>query len=74
MKSHHFESSHILVDIIILYYFYSWTEELHKKGINEPDSYDGVVSHPEWDVLECEVKWASGSNTASKASGRSGEK
>ena len=33
-------------------------EELYKKDLNEPDYYDGVVSHPEPDILECEVKWA----------------
>ena len=35
-----------------------YTEELYKKDINELDYYDGVVSHPEPDILECEVKWA----------------
>ena len=37
-----------------------WKEytELHKKGLNEPDYYDGVVSHPEPDILEYKVKWA----------------
>ena len=33
-------------------------EELYKKDLNEPDYYDGVISHPESDILECEVKWA----------------
>ena len=33
------------------------TEELYKKGINDPDNYDGVVTHLEPDILECEVKW-----------------
>ena len=33
-------------------------EELYKKDLNEPDYYDGTVSHPEPDILECEVKWA----------------
>ena len=33
-------------------------EELYKKDTNEPDYYDGVVSHPEPDILECKVKWA----------------
>ena len=32
--------------------------ELYKKDLNEQDYYDGVVSHPEPDILECEVKWA----------------
>ena len=44
-------------------------EELYKKDLNEPDKYDGVVSHPELDILECEVKWALGSTAVNKASG-----
>ena len=36
-------------------------EELYKKDLNEPDNYDGVVSHPELDILESEVKCALGS-------------
>ena len=43
-------------------------EELYKKDINEPDFYLGVVSHPEPDILECEVKWALGSTAVNKAS------
>ena len=35
-----------------------YMEELYKKDLNEPDYYDGMVSHPEPDILECEVKWA----------------
>ena len=34
------------------------TEEVYKKEFNEPGNYDGVVSHPEPDILEGEVKWA----------------
>ena len=34
-----------------------YTEELYKKEFNEPGNYDGVVSYPEPDILECEVKW-----------------
>ena len=48
-----------------------YTEELYKKEFNEPGNYDGVVSHPEPDILECEVDWALG-NTAVKASGCDG--
>ena len=33
-----------------------YTEELYKKGLNDPDNHDGVVTHPELDILECEVK------------------
>ena len=32
--------------------------ELHKKGLNDPDNHDGMVTHLEPDILECEVKWA----------------
>ena len=45
-----------------------YTEELYKKDLNEPDNHDGVVSHPEPDVLESEVKWALGSTAVNKAS------
>ena len=34
------------------------TEELHKKGLNDPDNHDGVVTHLEPGILECEVNWA----------------
>ena len=44
-------------------------EELCKKDPNELDYYDGVVSHPEPDILEREVKWALGSTAVNKASG-----
>ena len=49
-----------------------WQEytELYKKGLNDPDNHDGVVTHLELDILECEVKWALGSVTMNKASGR----
>ena len=40
-----------------------------KKGFIDPDSHDGVLTHLEPDILECEVKWALGSSTANKASG-----
>ena len=33
------------------------TEELYKKDLNEPDNHDGVITHPEPDILRCEVKW-----------------
>ena len=45
------------------------TKKLHKKGLNDPDNHDGVVTRLEPDILEHEVKWASGSITMSKASG-----
>ena len=48
------------------------TEELCKKDLNESDYYNGVVSHPEPDILESEVKWAIGSTAVNKASGCNG--
>ena len=46
-----------------------YTEELYKKDLHDPDDHDGVITHLEPDILECEVKWALGSNTTNKASG-----
>ena len=46
--------------------------ELHKKDIHDPDNQDGVITHLEPDILECEVKWAIGSITTNKASGGDG--
>ena len=40
-----------------------YTEELYKKDLNDSDKYDGVVTHLEPDILECEVTWALGSIT-----------
>ena len=48
-----------------------YTEELYKKD-NDPDNCDGVITHLEQDILECEVKWALGSITTNKASGGDG--
>ena len=47
-----------------------WQEytELYKKYLNDPDKYDGVITHLESDILECKVKWAWGIITANKAS------
>ena len=45
-----------------------YTEELYKKDLHDPDNHDGVKIHLEPDILECEVKWALGSNTTNKAS------
>ena len=45
-----------------------YTEELYKKHLHDPDNYDGVITHLEPDILECEVKWALGSITMNKAS------
>ena len=49
-----------------------YTEELYKKGLNDPDTHEGVVTHLGPDILECEVKWALGSITTNKASGGDG--
>ena len=46
-----------------------YTEELCIKDLNDPDNLDGVITHLEPDILECEVKWALGSITTNKASG-----
>ena len=40
-----------------------YTEELYKKDLHDPDNHDGVITHIEPDILECEVKWAFGSIT-----------
>ena len=40
-----------------------------QKGLNDPDNHDGVITHLELDILECEVKWTLGSITTNKASG-----
>ena len=46
-----------------------YTEELYKKDLHDPNNYDGVITHLEPFILECEVKWALGSITTNKASG-----
>ena len=45
------------------------TEELYKKDLHSPDNHDGVITHLEPDILECEVRWALGSITMNKAGG-----
>ena len=49
-----------------------YTEELHKKGLHDPDNHDSVIIHLEPDILECEVKWPLGSITTNRASGGDG--
>ena len=49
-----------------------YTEELCKKDLQDPDNHNGVITHLEPDILECEVKWALGSITKNKASGGDG--
>ena len=51
-----------------------YTEELYKEDLNDPDNHVGMITHLEPDILECEVKWALGSTTTSKASGGEGIK
>ena len=53
----------------------SWqecTEELYKKDLHDPDNHDGVITHLEPDILECEVKWTIRNITTNKASGGDG--
>ena len=49
-----------------------YIEELYRKDLHDPDNHDSVITHPEPDILECEVKWAFGSITTNKASGGDG--
>ena len=49
-----------------------YTEELYKKDLQNPGNHDGVITHLEPAILECEVKWALGSITTNKASGGDG--
>ena len=49
-----------------------YTEELYKKDLHDQDNYDGVITHLEPDILECEVKWAFRWITTNKASGGDG--
>ena len=46
-----------------------YTEELYKKELHDPDNHDGVITHLEPDILECEVKWALKSITMNKTIG-----
>ena len=49
-----------------------YTEELYKKDLHDPDNRNGVITHLEPDILECQVRWALGSITTHKASGVDG--
>ena len=49
-----------------------YTEELYKKDLHDPHNHNGVITHLEPDILECELKWALGSITTNKASGDDG--
>ena len=49
-----------------------YTEEVYKKDLHNPDNHNGVITHLEPDILECEVRWALGSMTTNKAIGGDG--
>ena len=49
-----------------------YTEELYRKDLHDPDNHDGVITHLDPDILECEVTWVLGSITMKKASGGDG--
>ena len=49
-----------------------YIEELYKRDLHDPDNHNGVITHLEPDILECEVKWALGRITTNKASGGDG--
>ena len=49
-----------------------YTEELYKKDLHDPDNHNGMITHLEPDILECQDKWALGSITTNKASGGDG--
>ena len=46
-----------------------YTDKLYKKDLHDPDNHDGVITHLEPDILECEVRWALGNITMNKVSG-----
>ena len=49
-----------------------YTEELYKRYLHDPDNHDGMITHLEPDILDCEVRWTLGSITTNKASGGDG--
>ena len=49
-----------------------YTEELYNKDLHDPDNHDGVITHLEPDILECEIKWALESISMNKAGGSDG--
>ena len=49
-----------------------YTEELYRQSLKDPDNHDGVITHLEPEILECELKWALGSITTNKARGGDG--
>ena len=61
-----------LTEVNIKKRWQEYTIELYRKDLHDPDNHDGVITHLEPDILECEVKWALGSITTNKASGGDG--
>ena len=57
---------------VVIKRWQEYKEELYKKDLHDPDNQDGVITHLEPDILECEVKWALESITTNKASGGDG--
>ena len=49
-----------------------YTEKLYKENLHDPDNHNAVITHLETDILECKIKWALGSITMNKVSGREG--
>ena len=49
-----------------------YTEEYTERDLHDPDNHDGVITHLDPDILECEVKWTLGNNTMNKARGGDG--
>ena len=47
--------------------YQEYTDKLYKKGLNDPENHNAIVTHPEPDILECEIKWTLGSITTNKA-------
>ena len=69
--SHQFRKSSVLAEDIKKRW-QEYTEELYKKDLQDPDNHNGVITHLEPDILECEVKWALESIITNKASGCDG--
>ena len=60
------------MDLTEAEWWQEYTEELYKKDLHNPDNHDGMITHLESDILECEVKCALGNITTKKASGGDG--
>ena len=56
--------------LLSLHQIKGYTKELYKNYLHEPDNHDGVITHVEPDIPECEIKWAFRSITMNKANGR----